>query len=353
VSGAAAVPPAPSSALLGRTFLHPALDYLVIGGGLSLLFTAVVALRAQSLEAIDATTLALLLLGCNAAHFASSTVRLYTKPGAEQTWPFLTRVVPLLFLVVLTLALALPEGLGAPIQKLYLTWSPFHYAAQAYGLCVMYSYRSGCALRPSDKRWLRWACLLPFIHYFCTAPTVGLDWLLAGLGLESRAWLVSLRESVGPLLVGLALLAPLLVYALLRRGRGQPMPLIGPLLMISNGIWWLVLLPLDAFVWATVFHGIQYLGIVLVFHVRDQLARPGNRHGPLTHALRFYAMSLLLGFALFQVLPQGYVLAGFGMVESVLLVVAAINIHHFVVDAFIWRLRPGTDNRRIVEASGR
>ena len=128
------------------------------------------------------------------------------------------------------------------------------------------------------------------------------------------------------------------------------MPLIGPLLMFSNGIWWLVLLPLDAFVWATVFHGIQYLVIVLVFHVRDQMELPGNRHGRLYHALRFYGLSLLLGFALFQILPQGYVLAGFGMVESVLLVVAAINIHHFVVDAFIWRLRPGTDNRRIVEA---
>ena len=73
---------------------------------------------------------------------------------------------------------------------------------------------------------------------------------------------------------------------------------------------------------------------------------PGRRYP----ALRFDGLSLLLGFALFQILPQGYVLAGFGMVESVLLVVAAINIHHFVVDAFIWRLRPGTDNRRIVEA---
>ncbi len=39
----------------------------------------------------------------------------------------------------------------------------------------------------------------------------------------------------------------------------------------------------------------------------------------------------------------------FGPDESIVLVVAAINIHHFVVDAFIWRLRRSEGNRRIVE----
>ena len=43
------------------------------------------------------------------------------------------------------------------------------------------------------------------------------------------------------------------------------------------------------------------------------------------------------------------VLIGFGAVESFLLFGAAINIHHFIVDAFIWKLRKGTDNRRIVD----
>ena len=38
------------------------------------------------------------------------------------------------------------------------------------------------------------------------------------------------------------------------------------------------------------------------------------------------------------------------MVESIALVVAAINIHHFIVDAYIWRLKSGDGNRQIVEA---
>ena len=43
-------------------------------------------------------------------------------------------------------------------------------------------------------------------------------------------------------------------------------------------------------------------------------------------------------------------LAGFGPAESVLLVVAVINIHHFIVDAYIWKLTPGGTNRRVLQA---
>ena len=50
-----------------------------------------------------------------------------------------------------------------------------------------------------------------------------------------------------------------------------------------------------------------------------------------------------------KALPPGFVMSGFGPVESMVLVVAAINLHHFVVDAFIWRLKSGEGNRRIVE----
>ena len=68
------------------------------------------------------------------------------------------------------------------------------------------------------------------------------------------------------------------------------------------------------------------------------------------HVAWFYGASLILGYALFSCLPLAYVYAGFGKVESVLLVVAAINIHHFIVDAYIWRLRKDRSNRRVVES---
>jgi hypothetical protein len=32
-----------------------------------------------------------------------------------------------------------------------------------------------------------------------------------------------------------------------------------------------------------------------------------------------------------------------------ILVVATINVHHFIVDAYIWRFRPSDSNRRVIE----
>jgi hypothetical protein len=127
------------------------------------------------------------------------------------------------------------------------------------------------------------------------------------------------------------------------------MPLISLLVVVANGIWWITLVHIHAFLWATIFHGIQYLVIVAIFHVKDQEALPENQHGRLYHSARFYGVSLVLAYALFHLLPRGYVWAGFGYTESLLLVVAAINLHHFIVDGFIWRLGRGGSNRRIVD----
>ena len=132
----------------------------------------------------------------------------------------------------------------------------------------------------------------------------------------------------------------------------KPLPLISLLLLLVNGCWWVIFTDyLQAFTLATIFHGIQYLAIVLIFHVRDQKQRPENRHGTLYHVVWFYGVSLLLGYGLFHCLPWAYRLAGFGVVESMLLVAAAINIHHFIVDAYIWKLGRKDSNRKIVDSN--
>ena len=137
------------------------------------------------------------------------------------------------------------------------------------------------------------------------------------------------------------------------RGKAQPLPLISLLLVVSNGVWFFLLEPMSAFIWATVFHSIQYLAIILIFHIKEQTAVPGNTRSALFHGVHFYGMTLLLAYALFQCLPMAYIWAGFGAAESWLLVFAAINVHHFIVDGFIWRFAKkdrGGQNRRIVES---
>ena len=135
------------------------------------------------------------------------------------------------------------------------------------------------------------------------------------------------------------------------RTEKQVMPAISGVILFTNAIWWFLLPPLQAFVWATIFHGIQYLAIVIIFHVRDQLAVPENHHSRTYHICWFYGACILLGYGLFHCFPRAFIFMGFGPVESVLLVVAVINIHHFIVDAFIWRLKKTDSNRKIVESA--
>ena len=338
-----------SEALLGRTFGPAWLDYALIGGGISLLVTPIVVFQRGGAPLIAFETLPYIVLLSNVAHLAASAVRLYAKPGSFQALPFLTMAFPLVALGVLTVSMFDAARVGPHLQSLYLTWSPFHYCAQAYGLAVMYSYRSGCALRAVDKNMLWWAAMLPFMFSVATGPDVGLDWLVPDRILAIPL-VASMRAGLGNALIIAASLAPLAVFVVVWRSSSGPMPLISLLAVVSNGVWFLVLAPLDAFVYATVFHSAQYLTIAIVFHVKEQMSRAGNRRGALYHGIWFYAMSLLLGYGVVSCLPLAYVYAGFGRVEAVMLVIAALNLHHFIVDAYVWKLGRSDGNRQIVES---
>jgi hypothetical protein len=343
----AAPAPSPGSALAGRSFVNLPFDYLIIGGLLSLLLVPVITFNPGATRRISAEYLPALLLLTSAAHFAASTVRLYTKPGARDELRFLTMVFPLVAIGVLLLALLQPERIGSQLQALYLTWSPFHYSAQAYGLAVMYCYRSGCRLGEREKTALWWIAMLPFARAFLGGLNSGLGWFV------SRESIMSLPVVPGALEMvtrGLAVLTFVLPIAFIARRfvrKEAPVPLMVLSLLTANGIWWIALDYVDAFVWATIFHGLQYLAIAAIFHVRDRCTDPANRRSPLFHTAWFYGVSLTLGYALFYCWPYAFVVMGFGMAESMLLVIAVINVHHFVVDRYIWRLGRDRNYRHV------
>ena len=336
-------------ALVGRNFVNPLFDYLLIGGGLSLFVIGFVLMNPLGSGFISTETLPYFFLASNSAHFAASTVRLYTKPGAFQSLPYVTMGLPVIAIAVLIGCMFQADRLAPQLTSLYLTWSPFHYAAQAYGLSVMYCYRSGCTLGEQNKKLLWRVAMLPFIYNFVFAGNVGLHWLDYG------GWLAN--PTAQTFLYYFKFVMPVLAFGgiaylcwRIAKTEKQVMPAISGLILLTNALWWFLFPPLEAFVWATIFHGIQYLAIVIIFHVRDQLALPENHHSRTYHICWFYGACILLGYGLFHCFPRAFIFMGFGPVESVLLVVAVINIHHFIVDAFIWRLRKTDSNRKIVES---
>ena len=97
-------------------------------------------------------------------------------------------------------------------------------------------------------------------------------------------------------------------------------------------------------------HGIQYLAIVTVFHVRERARQPSNRDGVLFLTVTFYGACVLLAYVLFVLWPDTYTWAGFDGLLTAQLTVAVINIHHFIVDAYIWSLRKDTNYRTVVDS---
>jgi hypothetical protein len=333
----------------GRTFLHPAFDYLLVGGGLSLVATLLFLSGITSWTPFF-TTLPVWALLINLAHFAASTVRLYSKPGSFKDFPFVTMGLPVVTLAVLAAALAFAETAGRHLMNLYLTWSPYHYAAQTYGLAVMYCYRSGLSLAPLDRRLFRIACLSPFLYAFFKGPIAGLEWFVPATVL-SEPTVAFCRAQLVTGLGALALALPLVLMA--RHAlRGRALPFISILIMVANATWWTSLQYTQSFFWVATFHALQYLAIVMIFHVRERMALPGNRHGWPYHAASFYLACLALAYLLFNTWPYAFVAAGFGFVESTLLVVAVVNVHHFLVDAYIWRLRRDPNYRVVSEDLG-
>ena len=343
VAVAPAVPHArnPAPTLIGRMFVSPLVDYLLVGGGLTIpIFAALYFF--PWLNPVNGEIPYGLFIAINAAHFAASTVRLYTKPGARQEFPFLSWIFPIVCFAVVGLGLYWPHA-GAALKALYFTWSPYHYAAQTYGLAVMYAMRSGAQLSARDKKQIWWVCLLPFFYAFCTAPNGGMSWFVSRGALQSIPLLAGVYHVMVRLLMVAVLLLPVSLFWQLHRMRGRKVPLISLLLQVTNGLWWLGSDYLNAWFWAAVFHSVQYLIIATVRHVDERVGvRPsGGRVRPaILHGTAFYGFSLLVGSLLFLVAPSAYAAFGFNALESYAMMTLVINLHHFTVDGFIWRTAP-------------
>jgi hypothetical protein len=333
---------------LGRTFVSPAFDLAFIGGGLSLVFGVV--LYASGLR-FSMADLSLVMLFGNFAHFASSTVRLYSKPDALRTLPrALTLWLPIAVLLLFTGVLLHAGWLVPYIFAVFVIWSPYHYSAQTYGLAMMYAYRSDCALTDAEKRAVWWACLVPFL-WSLLRPDAGVAPILHGLGFRSVPTFEQVRWSTSLLLSALSLVTPVVVILRLKARAGVTLPLMSVMIVMTNAIWWTFFNYINAMWWAAVFHGVQYLAIVTIFHVKERMRAEGNRFGAVAHSVMFYGACVVAAYVLFVLWPDSYVLAGFDPALTPQLTVAVINIHHFIVDAYIWRLRKDPNYRTVVDAS--
>ena len=297
----------------------------------------------------------------NAPHYGATVLRVYGNRGDRAKYRF--------FALHATLALALVFAgasrsvwLASALITIYLTWSPWHFAGQNYGLALMFLRRRGIEVDPRTKRLfylsfvLSAALAMLALHggrgqFSVTVPTLEAPTVprLIPLGIPAAAttWLFAV---VGTAYVGCLAAAG---WRLRHAGSWSDQAPAWTL-VCTQALWYTVpvlsmtgdeLLPFAAG-WVSTAHSLQYLWVTAYYAKRSPTH---ERTGPfLVKALMAGTAvtilpSLLFAPDLFGRLPWD---AGLAMTTF-----SIVNIHHFILDGAIWKLRDGGIARVLLRSS--
>ena len=286
-----------------------------------------------------------LALFLNYPHYMATIYRAYHTEEDFQKYQIFTVHITLLLVLTGIWSHFWPRALPW-LFTVYLTASPWHYSGQNYGLFMMFARRAGARPSSSERRALYSAFLISYTILFLNFHTgPSLDPLFVSLNIPvaiSRAAQVALAVAfIGCSAFGL--------YRVVSQVSFRRM--IPSLTLFSTQcIWFLVptLLSLaERFQvpqsrYSTgilaVMHSAQYLWITSYYAKREAAASAARSWRPFV----YFTILVIGGIALFIPGPWlSSLVFHYDFTRSFLLFTALINIHHFILDGAIWKLRDG------------
>jgi tetratricopeptide (TPR) repeat protein len=313
----------------------PAVD-LLIGCGLlalplGLLFSFVPA-EQTSLIVVVTGALAIVV---NGPHYAATVVRALHHDRRARVVLAVTSVAA----VVAAVAAHLWPLLLAWLFTAYVSWSPWHYATQNHGVTVLFLARGGGPTTTTgERRALKAAHIIAALAAIAAIHTGLSEAFLRRLGLSPD---VAFAAAVVAALVAVALGGSVLVR--LRRRGAPAVALLTTGALLSTSLVWFIVPGLmqagSSLIYvsgaAALLHCAQYLWITTFVEGRLAHVRGGRFDG-----LAFFGTVTALGVAFFTAGPwlmsRGL---GYDLIVSLMIVQAVVNLHHFIVDAFVWKFR--------------
>ena len=327
---------------------NPALDLVVGCGAWSaplLLITYFVGPGTRG-WAIAFYALALLF---NYPHYMATIYRAYHTREDFQKYRIFT--VHITALVVLTLILSHFWVRALPwIFTAYLTWSPWHYSGQNYGLFMMFARRAGAKPEENDRQALYGAFLLSYLVLVLGFHTgVSNDPMFVSLGIPAKAS-TAIIAVLGVGFLGFS------YFGLTRLARQIGWrEMVPPLTLFSTQFLWFLLPTVLSFTkglqipqsrYSTgvlaVMHSAQYLWITSYYARREAGGSENSEQASRWRPLAYFGVLIAGGIALF--VPGPWIasrLFHFDFTSSFLIFTALVNIHHFILDGAIWKLRDG------------
>ncbi len=323
-------------------------DALVIGSASSLVFAALAVLATFATPRFGPAIVVVFMhlgIAVNYPHYAATYQLVYReRHKSPRSYKVLLASIPVVLLVVVVAA-AYERALLPILLRVYLTWSPYHYAKQHFGIASMYSARKGKPLAAGEKSLLQAAFVAQALFMIVTLNASSLDPSATQNGtvllhpiLPSWTYLVALAFAIAGIVVSL------IAYARHRARTGEAWSFMVTLLLVVNFVWFVVpnvWIPGHTQgpwvgprlgVWIPVaipfFHCAQYLGMT---------THRARTTGPVRPVILLIVL-MLLGYGLFEVTAQGLEIA-VKMTEdhSLLLMASIVNVHHFWLDGIVWK----------------
>ena len=290
-----------------------------------------------------------LALFFNYPHYMATIYRAYHR--AEDFHKYRVFTVHITALLVATLLLSHFRLRLLPwIFTIYLTWSPWHYSGQNYGLFMMFARRAGADPNKTTRHTLYGAFIASYLILFLgfhTGPSS--DPLFVSLGIPA---VISRWEQVTLCIVFVVLSAVGLSQLARQTGWKKLAP---SLTLFSSQFLWFLLpaaislikglgLPQNRYSTGVlaVMHSAQYLWITSYYARREAAGNAATMPTRNWRPLAYFGVLVLGGIALF--VPGPWLASRafhHDFTASFLIFTALINIHHFILDGAIWKLRDG------------
>lgn len=303
-------------------------------------------------------------------HYGATVLRVYEERSERRKYAFFSVHLTLGLLALLLFAVHDP-WLASLCVTIYFTWSPWHFAGQNYGLAMMFLRRRELVVPPLAKRSIHASFVLSALLAIVALHATG-SATIYSVSPEVDASMQGVRglrlgipapvASTLAITAGLSCLGTLLLGMGLLRRAGASLSDLAPtlLLALTQSLWFVVPgladavfgMPLEVLVfapvWISVAHSCQYLWITSYY---------AERGGSVPSRLPYLVRCLLAGSLLFTapilvLAPQrlGTIPYEAGLA---LLYYSVLNIHHFMLDGAIWKLRDGRIGRALLQGRTR
>jgi hypothetical protein len=322
-------------------FINGVVDFALIGG-ISLVLYAICRTSPVDWTAGIIVGGGVLTLLLNWPHFAATTLRLYGSRSSLRQYPATAVLAPLVSIAAVVGSFVSPLLVAPIFLKVFLLWSPFHYSGQTFGVTMIYARRNRLLL----GRWTR-SSLSAFIYLSFIAQTAASEVLplgrdYAGVRIPNfgiPTWSPFVLRSA---MLCFAVITLMLLLVDCARARKFP-PVMILLPAAAQYVWFVAGANVPSYrALVPAFHSLQYLLIAWSMNAFGPVALYRSRSTRLQLLRRsacWFGMSLAGGALLFWGLPRALGPLGPTPMAAAGIVGACLQVHHFLVDGVIWKLK--------------